>query len=67
MPEKKILIDIDTNGSIKAETFGINGVECLNELDKILKDLALETATTKKPEFFKEGKTVDNTIKNEKL
>ena len=63
MAEKKIVIDIDNKGSIKAETFGMNGTECLAELDKILKDLALETTTVKKDEFFKEGTTIDNSIK----
>jgi len=63
MAEKKIVIDIDDKGKIKAETFGMEGLDCLNELDKLLKDLALETETTKKPEFFKEGTTVDNTVK----
>lgn len=63
MADKKIVIDIDNQGNINAETFGMQGIECLNELDKLLKDLALETTTTKKPEFFKEGTTVDNNIK----
>lgn len=63
MVDKKIVIDINDKGEINAETFGMQGVECLNELDKLLKDLALETNTTKKPEFFKEGTTINNTIK----
>ena len=63
MAEKKIVIDIDDDGSIKAETFGMHGVECLNELDKVLKDLALQSETIKKDEFFKEGTTLDNTLK----
>jgi hypothetical protein len=63
MAEKKIVIDIDEDGSIKAETFGMYGTECLNELDKVLKDLALQSETVKKDEFFKEGTTVDNTLK----
>lgn len=63
MADKKIVIDIDNKGKINAETFGMEGVDCLIELDKLLKDLALETETTKKPEFFKEGTTVDNTVK----
>lgn len=66
MAEKKIVIDIDDKGAIKAETFGMQGTECLEELDRLLKDLALQTETTKKPEFFKEGTTVDNTIKAKK-
>lgn len=63
MADKKIIIYIDDKGSINAETFGMEGTECLEELDKLLKDLALESTTTKKEEFFKEGTTVDNTIK----
>lgn len=63
MADKKIVIDIDDKGSINAETIGMEGIECLEELDKLLKDLALETTTIKKKEFFKEGTTVDNTIK----
>ena len=67
MEGKKIVIDIDDKGVIKAETFGLQGVECLEELDKLLKDLALQTDTVKKVEFFKEGTTVDNTIKAKKV
>lgn len=68
MVDKKIVIDINKNGEINAETFGMQGIECLNELDKLLKDLALEVTTTKKPEFFKEGTIVDNVIKvNKKI
>ena len=63
MPEKKIVIDIDENGEINAETFNIEGVECLDELDKLLKDLALESSTTKKEEFFKNSTKAENVIK----
>ena len=66
MNDKKIIINIDDNGIIDAETFGMKGTECLSELDKLLKDLALETTTTKKDEFYKEGITKDNTIKVDK-
>lgn len=66
MADKKIVIDIDDTGKIKAETFGMNGTECLDELDKLLKDLALQSNTTKKDEYFKEGTTVTNTIKVKK-
>ncbi len=63
MSEKKIVIDISDKGEIKAETFGMQGTECLNELDKLLKDLALENNIVKKDEFFKEGTTVQNETK----
>lgn len=67
MADKKIVIDIDDKGGIKAETFGIQGTECLEALDKLLKDLALTAETTKKPEYFKEGTTTDNTVQAKKV
>ena len=63
MSEKKIVIDISDKGEIKAETFGMQGTDCLNELDKLLKDLALESNIVKKDEFFKEGTTIQNHTK----
>ena len=41
MPEKKIVVNISDAGKIDAETFNMEGTECLEELDKLLKDLAL--------------------------
>ena len=66
MPEKKIVVNISDTGEIDAETFNMEGTECLEELDKLLKDLALESETTKKPELFKKSTKVDNTIKVKK-
>ena len=64
MAEKKIVVNINDKGEIDAETFGLQGTECLQELDKLLKDLALETTTVKKEDFFKEGTTINQTITN---
>lgn len=66
MPEKKIIVNVSDSGEIDAETFDMEGTECLEELDKLLKDLALESNTTKKPEYFKNSSKVDNTIKVKK-
>ena len=66
MPEKKIVVNISDTGEIDAETFNMEGTECLEELDKLLKDLALETTTTKKEDFFRNATKVDNTIKVKK-
>jgi hypothetical protein len=62
MAEKKIVVDIKGNGEITAETFGFQGANCMAELDKLLKGLALETVTEKKPEFFDEARVTDTTI-----
>lgn len=51
---KKIVIDIDADGSVKAETFGMIGAECLDEVQKLMKDLAEDVEIVeKKPDFFK--------------
>ena len=62
MAEKKIVVDIKENGEVTAETFGFQGANCMAELDKLLKGLALETVTEKKPEFFDEARVTDTTI-----
>lgn len=63
MEEKKIVVDISEEGTIRAETFGIQGVECVTELDRLMKDIARSTRRKKKPEYFKEGTLADNTVK----
>lgn len=55
MAEKKIVINIDEQGGIEAETFGMTGASCIDELDKLMKDIALQGTTTKKDEFFEQG------------
>ena len=67
MAEKKIVVDIDETGEIKAETFGMQGTECLEDLDKLLKDLALQTEVVKKAEFYKERTTADATVTAKKV
>ena len=66
MSEKKVVMNISETGDINAETFNMEGIECIEALDKLLKDLALESKTIKKPEFFKNSIKADNTIKVKK-
>ena len=63
MAEKKIVIDINEEGALHAETFGMQGTECIAELDKLMKDIARHGRSVKKPEYFKEGVSSNNTIK----
>ena len=65
--EEKIVININSLGELKAETFGFQGVNCLTELDKLMKDIANEVNIEKKPEFFYEKIKADNTIKAKNL
>lgn len=62
MSEKRIVIDINEDGAIHAETFGMQGTECVVELDKLMKDIARQGKRRKKPEFFDETRVIDNTI-----
>lgn len=63
MAEHKIVINIFEDGKIHAETFGMTGMECVTELDKLMKDLANATTRTKKPEYFQEKTFKQNTVK----
>lgn len=55
MQEYNIIIDIDENGNIKAETKGMKGDICINELDDILKDIQGKQSCKNKPEFYDKG------------
>lgn len=54
MAEKKIVIKVDNMGNIDAETFGMFGTECIDELDKLMKDIALSGTHKKKAEFYQQ-------------
>ena len=60
---KKIVIDVFEDGKIHAETEGMVGTECATELDRLMKDLALSVNRTKKPEYFQEKTSAQNTVK----
>lgn len=54
MSEEKIIIKINEEGDIEVETFGIMGPICDEEIEKILKNIALTYEDTKKDEYFME-------------
>lgn len=62
MAEKKIIIQVDDKGNINAETFGMTGAGCIDELDKLMKDIALSGTTEKKKEFFEQQTTTSNKV-----
>lgn len=64
MEEKKIIVEIDNKGNLKAETFGMQGTECLDELDKLLKDIARNGTTIKKREFYEQKTILNNKVSN---
>ncbi len=62
MQEHKIKIEIDKDGKISAETFGIEGTECVDELMNLLKDLGEIETLKKKPEYYQtiNNKSINN-------
>ena len=64
MNEKKIVVSIDSKGNLKSETFGMQGTECIDELDKLLKDIARNGNIRKKPEFYNQKINLNNKVSN---
>jgi len=67
MAEQRIVITIDENGIINASTEGIKGEMCLDELQKLLSELADLDSITKTDEFYQGNELkVQNKIQNKK-
>ena len=67
MQEYKIEIEIDENGDINAETKGILGKSCVNEIDNILKGLEGEREEKNNSDYYKKGSVrTTNTLKTGK-
>ena len=60
---EKIIINIHVDGYLKAETFGMQGTDCVDELDKLMKGLTHKISCKKKPDYFKEKVKKENSIK----
>lgn len=55
MKETKILVNINEDGEISAETFGFLGEVCLSELEQLLGESADFDELVKKDEFYKKS------------
>ena len=64
MQEYNVIIEIDEDGNIKAETKGMKGNTCVAELDEILKGLDGEQNFKNKPEYYQKTKVIKQTVKN---
>jgi len=66
MTEGKIEIKIDEKGEIEAETRGILGPKCLEEVNKLLEDLAAVTSVNKTDEYYMKSEVnTKNNVKQE--
>lgn len=64
MQEYNVIIEIDEEGNIKAETKGMKGDICVGELDEILKGLDGEQKFKNKPEFYDRSIKQKGVVKN---
>jgi len=55
MPEQRIVVTIDDHGKIDAETSGIKGEVCVDELQKLLGEVADLGSFSKTDEYFQEA------------
>ena len=63
MKEYKIEVIIDEDGNLKAETFGMTGTTCVDELDSLLAGLEGDRSEKYTPDYYKKVKqTVRKTI-----
>lgn len=61
--DKSIVVEIDLEGNIHAETFQMEGADCIEEIHKLMKDIATLKLDEKKPEYYKIK--VKNQVKQE--
>jgi hypothetical protein len=54
MPEQRIVVIIDDNGKINAETEGIKGEVCIDELQKLLGEIADLESVEKTDEYYQQ-------------
>lgn len=52
MPEQRIVVTIDANGKINAETRGVKGEVCVSELQELLGEVADLESITKTDEYY---------------
>jgi hypothetical protein len=54
MPEQRIVVTIDDGGKISAETEGIKGEVCVDELQKLLGEIADLESLSKTDEYYQQ-------------
>jgi hypothetical protein len=66
MTEYKVEISIDEDGNITAETRGMVGDACIDELDALLSGVEGEQSSKNKPEFYQKNESNKSRIKIKK-
>jgi len=64
MAKKSIVIEIDhKTGEISSETFGYAGASCIEDINKLMADLAKMTSDSSKPERWQAEIAGEHTVK----
>ena len=64
MQEYNVIIEIDEDGNIQAETKGMKGDICISELDEILKGLEGEQSFKNNQEFYQKNEKQTTKLEN---
>ena len=66
MAEERIVIHVDDNGKISAQTEGFKGDTCLKELETLLEGVGDIAKVKKTDDFFqqKQSRTIKQTVSN---
>lgn len=66
MTEGKIEVKINEKGEIAVETHGILGPACLDEVNKLLENIAAITSVNKTDEYYMKGNvSIQRSVKQE--
>ncbi len=66
MKEFNVIVEIDEDGNIKAETKGMEGEVCVTELDEMLEGLVGERSFKNKPEFYEKSQRINKKVEIKK-
>ena len=63
--EEKIIVVIDKDGNLKAEVKGIPGPSCVDEVSKLLEEIAEIQDMKKTDEYYMEPKVLEKRVQKE--
>ena len=66
MKERKIIITIDEDGKLSADTVNFQGAVCEKEMQKLLEGFEEIEKEDKKPDFYKQDVKIDTRVNSRK-
>ncbi len=65
--EEKIIVEIDNEGELKVEVKGILGPSCVDEISRLLEEIAEIQDISKTDEYYIESKVLERELQKRKL